>query len=97
MSHTPGPWRCDLAHAGGGLLRYCIQTTTRGIAVVEGRHENALNLEADARLIAAAPEMLAALKLADAVLAAPPQLFAEEGPSRSVVRAAITKAEGQLP
>lgn len=59
MSHTPGPWKLD------------------GFLIVDARGEEVLDLggystlmagrlknPADARLIAAAPEMLAALKLA---------------------------------
>jgi hypothetical protein len=83
--HTPGPWEArDFSgdqyviwgpEFGGG--RHALIATCTGP-----------NLEANARLIAAAPEMLAALKRAYG--------FLEKG-SRAYeqVRAAISKAEGR--
>ena len=55
MSHTPGPWEIFRVPNRVGPL---IQTMNRGpIALLDGRH----NAEENARLIAAAPELLAAL------------------------------------
>lgn len=58
--HTPGPWRLVIAdnlieaQSGGRLVDLCIP---RSLCVTESERE------ANARLIAAAPEMLAELKL----------------------------------
>lgn len=61
MNHTPGPWdisRCDQS----GLKTYAIHNEHFSIARISGSHEIGLTLEANAKLIAAAPEMLEALK-----------------------------------
>lgn len=57
--HTPGPWRYASANAGN---LWFVQRGKSGGFVVEA--EDAENALADARLIAAAPEMLEALKRA---------------------------------
>jgi hypothetical protein len=56
--HTPGPWTLGPCSHGGLLVR-------RGASVGRGAHpQHSLQIvpEADAHLIAAAPELLAALK-----------------------------------
>lgn len=55
MKHTPGPWQIgrydDIVDASGEIIR------AKGLALTRGDEA-----EANSRLIAAAPEMLAALK-----------------------------------
>ncbi len=62
VTHTPGPW-----HTGTGKAEIIVYATD-GYAVADakvyhGRHAEG-EAEANARLIAAAPDLLAALKLA---------------------------------
>jgi hypothetical protein len=53
MSHTPGPWTLDSCANGWSLLANGSDVTTEPFDCSD----------ADARLIAAAPELLAALKM----------------------------------
>lgn len=62
MTHTPGPWSCDY----GNFSVYC-ETGAEVCEVTPGNHDDhtAISVEemqANARLIAAAPELLATLK-----------------------------------
>ena len=86
--HTPGPWSI-LDERRGFIVTACDDcydvATVRNI----GNRDNAAN----ARLIAAAPNMLAALQIAD-------RTFAENGllachAARQEIRAAIQKATGE--
>jgi hypothetical protein len=90
MTHTPGPWIAENGKVKAGGFEYL--PTHDGAALTEW--------EANARLIAASPEMLAALKR---ILPWIPITSAAEGGasagSENVraaddVRAAIAKAEG---
>lgn len=89
-AHTPGPWKC-----GAGTKRFRIVTADRGHVVGDASDYNEA-AEANARLIAAAPTLLAALQaIADAVQSN--NFFAvgnafEDGGFASV---AIAKAEGR--
>ncbi|MDE2098916.1 MAG: hypothetical protein KGL39_16805 [Patescibacteria group bacterium] len=78
--HTPGPWTIE---AGGAKL---IQTTCMVISADDGLGPVAYTTKDNARLIAAAPELLAAL---NAMLSNPndPRCWANG-------RAAIAKATG---
>jgi hypothetical protein len=85
MSHTPGPWTYREGYRG--TEEYVVQRGHEGGFVVEGLSKE--RAEADARLIAAAPEMLEALKgLLD-------RFYAPACPEWDAVRAAIAKAEGK--
>lgn len=90
-AHTPGPWHhFKYAGADYGICRD--NGTGRDIAIVRGEHE-----DGDARLIAAAPELLA---LAEAVeryiVSLPPAMLDIEAVPRACLlsdaRAAIAKA-----
>ena len=84
--HTPGPWSYL---AGDGLAwRPSVQRATEGGFVVVGLSRN--REEADAKLIAAAPELLEALK--DALCAL--DCCGKDYPAASKARAAIAKATG---
>lgn len=84
QTHTPGPWEYIEA----------VVCNSPGIHVVRIKKWGGINIakvdnEADARLIAAAPEMLGALKR---VLETTPHW---NGPQGDFIRDAIAKAEGR--
>lgn len=56
--HTPGPWSANKMHARGGIEFYIDD-----VATIDGPNYDFPEMEANARLIAAAPEMLELLKL----------------------------------
>jgi hypothetical protein len=90
--HTPGPWTVNECSHGGGLLR-------RGDQVGPGTHpQSSLQVTpmADAVLISAAPDLLAALREI-AVDILPEFLRDHPGSYRAVqsLHAAIAKAEGR--
>lgn len=62
MKHTPGPWYCDLRRRGTPKL--FIQTQKDYIAeiFIFTENQNMEEQEANARLIAAAPDLLVALQ-----------------------------------
>ena len=90
--HTPGPWKLDGAANTGDLD---IISPTGRIAMLDCEFSEASEdvLTADARLIAASPELLAALQRA---LAAIEYYHAREGSPETLAdaRAAIAKATG---
>jgi hypothetical protein len=62
MAHTPGPWSADY----GDFAAYC-ETGAEVCEVTRGNHDDGTRIaddemEANLRLVAAAPELLAALK-----------------------------------
>ena len=68
MSHTPGPWSCDY-----GVLSVFCDTGAEVAACVRGNHDDGSPLtcdemECNLNLLAAAPELLAALREAYAAL-----------------------------
>jgi hypothetical protein len=84
VNHTPGPWTTEPCSNGGLILR-------RGGGLEEHRQPFLQVLpEADARLIAAAPEMLATLKR---LLTLPVTHLC--GTGEKLVLAAIAQAEGR--
>ena len=68
MIHTPGPWECETDFVSGVFWVMTVsdgtKDTTIPIAEVYGQDEDSrqVNCEANARLIAAAPDLLEALK-----------------------------------
>lgn len=91
IKHTPGPWYVVPCLTGAISINKDKQIP---LATVGGAswHLGAEMCEANARLIAAAPELLAALKGAKYFLEGEDYLYA-----RVVIRAAIIKAEGGKP
>lgn len=83
--HTPGPWRLHAEHLRGGLYH---SVSRPGVDDTIDIHETD-NGEADARLIAAAPDLLA---FAHYVLEMDPS---SNAPLFEQARAAIAKAEGR--
>jgi hypothetical protein len=91
QKHTPGPWHCD----GGVQVR-----TGQFLAICEAMASPNRSIDAaraNARLIAAAPELLEALRLFVSVCdtAPPTELMASIGSACKQARAAIAKAEGK--
>lgn len=87
--HAPGPWIAWHAPDDGG--EYAIRAATGiHVALTVG---NTRTETANARLIAAAPELLEALKETLMLL----QTFSPEGSGVESARAAIAKATGQQP
>ena len=87
--HTPGPWRVLRMVEPIGYAEFQVAWSDDGELVCDVVYE-----EADARLIAFAPELLVALK--NMVSLASP--YFTDGPQRvaiSEARAAIAKAEGE--
>jgi len=90
--HTPGPWKVE--HRG---YKYIVSKSrdgyiTRDVCRMDGSTMAAFAQEANARLIAAAPELLEALKDALQLLEVYGGDFEEA--TRNQARAAIAKAEG---
>ncbi len=92
MAHTPGPWKCDLSDDHGGVYSIAGPDDEYGAATLELSEENA-------RLIAAAPDLLTALKalVLEVELKDNPS---DEGASEhceqmDAARSAIAKAEGR--
>ena len=85
--HTPGPWKLDGAANTGDLD---IISPTGRIAMLDCEFSEASEdvLTADARLIAAAPDLLHALRVIDSNAAESPEWI------RRVTRDAIAKATG---
>lgn len=88
--HTPGPWKVD----EDAPVIVSAQDGT-DIAIASGRAERGTVQEANARLIAAAPEMLAAL----VILVRDFDSAVDHAPEYSAIadhaRAAIAKARGE--
>lgn len=94
MKHTPGPWTIVVPPSSSGFGRAIYRTTDDSpdqfVAYV-GNWSQPPHIEvADASVIAAAPEMLAALKAAVADFEAD-----YDWPTIDAMRAAIAKAEGR--
>lgn len=86
---TPGPWTSEWTNDTGPDDDYYIEF----FEILDSEHKRIgrAEEEADARLMAAAPELLEALKLADAMLSGANM---NERVVEKKMRAAIAKAEG---
>lgn len=97
VKHTPGPWLRDgktiysLTHAG--WRKGIEQFKNRFSATIQGDFETPIfELEANADLIAAAPELLKALRQCHFVLKQHPDIYPHGG---MLAEKAIAKAEGR--
>lgn len=90
--HTPGPWWLKVAHNGDcGILAY--DTGVFAEAYADIRHSGEDNRDealANARLIAAAPDLLEALKAINVDIC----MVSASSENMRLVRDAIAKAEG---
>ncbi len=102
MKHTPGPWIAEgqgaMRDGGSSRLHPCFNgriKSTNGISIVSYSSflgvigETVKQAEANARLIAAAPELLEACKFAISIIGHP------DDAGTQIIAAAIRKAEGQ--
>jgi len=97
-AHTPGPWRRDI---GAGLRGDVRAENGRMVAVCWGintgdpyRPAYKAECDANAHLIAAAPELLRELKKVHSWLGKLTDWHGAEDPDLDGIRAAIAKAEG---
>lgn len=106
MTHTPGPWGCDGTEVYAEHLSIC--TAYRARLDDEGNYMPNAEVNANARLIAAAPELLAALRAAKEFIAGHNECMDRTSPHGgdqewyahcdslfSDCKAAIAKAEGR--
>lgn len=100
--HTPGPWVSDGAEvwADGPRRINCAEAGTPRVCVVDDHQAEDFNAKATARLIAAAPDLLAALE--DAIEAVRTfhgqeawDIYWQHSPECKRWRAAIAAARGQ--
>ena len=94
-AHTPGPW--EFVQAGSGNFptwNVRLGNRDRGFIRLPATADMDV-MDADARLIAAAPDLLEALKQIEPILTRMYGPQAAELPPMQVVRAAIAKAEGR--
>lgn len=92
ISHTPGPWHVPDAptlYDGDCLLTHQVWGDKR-ICFIEGQNVGIATAAANASLIAAAPDLLAALKEASDEL-----VLVKGSALRERIDAAIAKAEGR--
>lgn len=93
-AHTPGPWTVDHylpGQSGDGQLHICGDERRIPLAVLD---PDDIEAEANARLIAAAPEMLEALRQITAYVVERDSCLDAKAVARVAV-AALAKAEGQ--
>ena len=98
---TPGPWETDIW--GGACPERCkewafenmsVMSSDRSICMVQG--DNDKPVKANARLIAAAPDMYEALKLAIAFLDDSDHSTGAERDALDMAKASLAKADGTL-
>ncbi len=99
MKHTPGPWLAIVPPSSSPCFRQIVAdgsaTASDALLAEIIGGENVFQKAANARLIAAAPELLAALEALDGVWLDPKKPIAGEGNRiRDIVNAAIAKATG---
>lgn len=95
---TPGPWEVDgntvYALESAGWHRGVERMQNRFSALVQSPRTSSSELEANARLIAAAPDLLEALEMARSELAGLPHSLGYEFTHIPKIDAAIAKALG---
>jgi len=103
MSHTPGLWKARKSGMYGEFGIFAADDEIASVNICDGYDEpKQFPAEANARLIAAAPDLLAALERAEPLLEITSRRRKEagiEGPALDTViamaRAAISKARGE--
>jgi hypothetical protein len=95
MAHTPGPWTLEYnEYAGYDMMSggWVVKSSTGWIVVMDCNKDDAKG-KADALLIAAAPDLLAALRRVERVLKTSDTWYLSE--QHKVALAAIVKATGE--
>ena len=96
VGHTPGPWRVETLHLTGEPTAYfVIKDSITSLLRMNGPCAMYSNAEADARLIAAAPDLLQALKAVDATCPCDPDINERFQAAWDMLKAAIARAEGR--
>lgn len=93
--HTPGPWNFNVGKNGKVDGLPAIRIYNQYDMVIDFAHARGEQDIADARLIAAAPEMLAALKAIFQARAPQLNFDFSNAPDMRMLVAAIEKAEGK--
>ena len=93
MSATPGPWRVDVREEKGDVIAVDIMKNGRRIGSATVRHD--LPAIENARLITAAPDLLAALEEIAGVNPAEHTIHTYWNAVREIARAAIARATGE--
>lgn len=97
-SHTPGPWQVTTDRAADAMqFPYCVRDAADwSVAYVTGTDGLAAT-QANARLIAAAPDLLAAAETAYTVLANAPASKMPKGTADAIraLHAALARAKGE--
>ena len=95
-AHTPGPWNCNHSSASGYDI-VCSENSPTDVCVISRRDKTTGEIDANARLIAAAPELLAALERAYMALIGylPAHRNGVTDAAIGAASAAITKATGE--
>ena len=92
MSHTPGPWLTTESTEHWGRVNVTIQAAFTANDIATAWQGNTDTNRANARLIAAAPELLEALETLERLAGLPSM---QDDPARVKARAVIAKARGQ--
>ncbi len=95
--HTPGPWRStgfEYEPEAGWFVREARDSRYLAIASVRCTYRETEEIEANARLIAAAPELLEALERALIFIGNTEDEFGDNLECGDIARAAIAKARG---
>ena len=93
MKHTPGPWKARGSQVTASCLAYS-NSRPNQVCYVELDGTPDGEVKANAALIAAAPEMLEALKAVEKRVCCTEETCNDCG---GIVRAAIAKAQGETP
>ena len=93
--HTPGPWSVEIDHRNNDpeFIRAHVDGEMYDLASV--LCDETGNATANARLIAAAPELLAALQMVNRIWSHDQTANLAPDSPAAIVRAAITKATGE--
>lgn len=95
--HTPGPWAITRYSTSDGQLRI-VTDDNQALPLASVNYGDGITMKttaANARLIAAAPDLLEALKKVLAFAEAPVSMSADHDGILAEVRAAIAKATGK--
>ena len=101
MNHTPGPWKVATTYKAASLGRFSIRAwndqahTLARVAVPTTRKMDVEEANANARLIAAAPEMLDALKFSRSVHVTQGIFDLRERMAVEKINAVLAKIEGK--
>ena len=101
--HTPGPWGVDRGKESKGVIFIFAGSTDlavlyrQDVAIMLGRKSASEDIVADARLMAAAPDLLAAIEQYFAICADSDfsDYLAQSNAADDALRAAVAKAKGE--